>query len=115
MEWDQPGDGLLGCATIADGTRNVLELHDLCGLPDIYYGRSIDNVFKASGRMTLCEADLELGWEILREAARLHCGVNEHEGEEDDGWTEVREFGRHFVRDWIGASVETIDWAVEGF
>ena len=29
VEWDQPGDEQLGCAVIADGNRNVLELDDL--------------------------------------------------------------------------------------
>jgi len=116
LEWDQPGDGLLGCATIVNGTRNVLELDDLVRLAryllrEVFPQRYRDEWEDEDG----CEADLELGWEILREAVRLHCGVHEHEDEEDDGWTEVREFGRHLVRDWIGAKEEAVNWSEEGF
>jgi hypothetical protein len=113
VEWDQPGDGLLGCAVIMDGDRNVLELDDLVRwartkrrevYPQHFYDGDDD------------EADLELGWEILREACRLHFGVQRDEHEEPAVLTDVRQFARHAVREWIGATQEdSVNWSQEGF
>lgn len=108
VEWEQPADELFGCAVIVDGNRNAIELNDLVrnarnGLREVFQQRFQDDWDDQSG----CEAELVLGWDILKEASRLHCGVHldEHDGEEDDGWTEVRQFARDVVREWSEANV----------
>ena len=116
VEWDQPGDGLLGCAVIMDGNRNVLELDDLVRrartrIREVYPQHFHDGDDDG--------ADLELSWELLREASRLHCGVQRDE--QDDAnesavVTDVRQFARHAVREWIGATQEdSVNWSQEGF
>ena len=122
VEWDQPGDGLLGCAVIVGGNKNVLELDDFvrCArnkLREVYRERFRDEWEDHAG----CEADRVLGWEILREASRLHYGDQRDEQEEraDYGWPELKEFARHEVRDAFDAAKRKSEglglWQEQGF
>lgn len=111
IEWDQPGDELLGCAVLVNGNRNVLELDDLvrCArdrVREVFRQQFQDEWEDDTG----CEADLVVGWEILREASRLHCGGqgDEQEEREDNLWTDVREFARREVREDWSSLVEGI-------
>ena len=62
-----------------------------------------------------CEADLVLGWEILREASRLHCGdPGDEQARRENDWTEVRKFARHVVRDAFDVGKRG-RWQEEGF
>ena len=117
LEWDQPGDELLGCAVIKDGNRNVLELDDLV--------RNARETLRVVFRQQFLnewddiadEADLVLGREILREASRLHCGdPGDAQAEREDRWRDVRAFARQVVRDFFGAVKQGPHcWQKDGF
>ena len=94
----------------------VLELDDLVRrarsrLWEVFRQRFRDEWEDDAG----CEADLVLGWEILREASRLHCGdPGDEEVRQENDWPEVREFARHVVRDAFDAAKRG-RWQEEGF
>ncbi len=126
-DWQEPSDHLVGCAVIADGDANVMELDDLVRrakntLREAYrqaYGDGWDSNTRLADHAY--EAETQLEWEILGQSSRLFCGEEwEEQGEhEDNGRRDVRELARLAVRDAFDATKRDSEsqhcWWKEGF
>jgi hypothetical protein len=102
VEWDQPGDERIGCATIENGTRDVLELDDLLRdakdkLQEVCPERLRDALEDDQG-----DAEVALRWEMWREACRLYFGGQQDEQKEENEegvWAVARDLARQMVRE----------------
>ena len=99
VEWEQPGDDMLGCAVISNGNRNVLTLDHLLEYAkerfrEVYQERFQDDWDES-------HADVAMSWEILREATRRYFAEQQDEQKEEaDGlWAVARGFARQVVQE----------------
>jgi hypothetical protein len=101
VEWEQPGDDMLGCAVISDGHRNVLTLDHLLEYAKERFREVYQERFRDEWEDDEGEADVAMSWEILREATRRFFAEQQDEQKEEaDGlWAVARGFARQVVEE----------------
>lgn len=98
VEWEQPADGLLGCAVLSNGNMQVLELDTLLEFTKevlrAAYQRYVQDEWEAG------HAEVVISLEMLRESSRLFFGNQRDEQDEEVDTDEdaLREYARQVVR-----------------